>query len=113
MQAPQPSSSSIREGRESPVRTKGKHADRLAAVAIVARLSKLPRPEGLSRREAEFLPWLATDLGYSAIAREIGYGPDNARLVAKRLLTKLGVQTRSAAVARWLQPEAFRDAGVQ
>ena len=77
------------------------------AIRIVNRLKGVVPPSGLSRRERELLPWLATDLSYSAIARHLRYGPDNARLIAKRLLAKLGVRTRPAAVARWLRADLF------
>jgi DNA-binding CsgD family transcriptional regulator len=81
---------------------------RAAARRLAARLAALsPPPAALSPREAELLPWLATDLGYAAIADELGCGPHNARLLAARLRRRLGVATRPAAVARWLRPEGF------
>jgi len=78
-----------------------------AANTVVARLVDVPCPPGLTRREAQLLPWLATDLSYAAIALQLGYGPHNARLLALRLLRKLGVNSRPAAVTRWLRPDAF------
>lgn len=55
----------------------------------VSCLRVVPVPPGLSRRERELRPCLATDLSYAAIARKLGYWTDNARLLAKRLLRKL------------------------
>lgn len=97
---------------EPPARRRSKSPTGSAALAaartLVGRLTAAaPAPPGLSRREAELLPWLATDLSYAAIARELDCGPDNARLLAKRLAARLGVHSRASAVARWLRPEAF------
>jgi DNA-binding CsgD family transcriptional regulator len=79
-----------------------------AARDMVARLAvAAPAPPGLSPREAELLPWLATDLGYAAIARELGCSLSNIRHIVRRLCRRLGVVTRPAAVARWLRPEGF------
>lgn len=80
---------------------------RTAAKSIVTRLGSSPMPSGLTRREAQILPWLATDLSYAEIAVHFGYSPHYARMLAQRLLRKLGVTSRPAVVARWLRPDAF------
>ena len=80
---------------------------RTAAKSIVTRLGSSPVPNGLTRREAQILPWLATDLSYAEIAAHFGYSPHYARMLAQRLLRKLGVTSRPAVVARWLRPDAF------
>lgn len=80
---------------------------RTTAKSIVTRLGSSPVPNGLTRREAQILPWLATDLSYAEIAAHFGYSPHYARMLAQRLLRKLGVTSRPAVVARWLRPDAF------
>jgi DNA-binding CsgD family transcriptional regulator len=80
---------------------------RAVAKSIVTRLGSSPVPKGLTRREAQILPWLATDLSYAEIAAHFGYSPHYARMLAQRLLRKLGVTSRPAVVARWLRPDAF------
>lgn len=69
-----------------------------------------PRPPGprstsgarrqLTRREKEILRFLALGMGTSAIARELAISPATVRNHAQRILAKLQVHSRLAAVAR-------------
>ena len=78
-------------------------AERLLAGA---RETQLPRaeghraPEGLSEREAEVLRLLATDLSGPEIAGALYISVNTLRTHTKRIYTKLGVNTRLAAVRR-------------
>ena len=54
----------------------------------------------LTRREKEILRFLALGMGTSAIARELAISPATVRNHAQRILAKLQVHSRLAAVAR-------------
>jgi DNA-binding NarL/FixJ family response regulator len=54
----------------------------------------------LTTREKEILRFLAFGLGTSAIARELSISPATVRNHAQRILAKLQVHSRLAAVAR-------------
>jgi LuxR family maltose regulon positive regulatory protein len=56
--------------------------------------------EGLSERELEVLRLLATELSGPEIARELFVSPNTLRTHTKHIFTKLGVNTRRAAVRR-------------
>ena len=56
--------------------------------------------EGLSERELEVLRLLATELSGPDIARELFVSPNTLRTHTKHIFTKLGVNTRRAAVRR-------------
>ena len=62
------------------------------------RLSAAKR--GLTRREKEVLQFLALGLGTSAIARELAISTATVRNHSQRILAKLQVHSRLAAVAR-------------
>jgi len=57
-------------------------------------------PRRLTTRETEILRFLAVGLGTSAIARELSISPATVRNHAQRILAKLEVHSRLAAVAR-------------
>lgn len=79
------------------------HAERLLAVA---RRPAPPSPvgrtadDGLSEREREVLRLLATELSGPEIARQLFVSVNTLRTHTKRIFTKLGVNTRRAAVRR-------------
>jgi DNA-binding NarL/FixJ family response regulator len=54
----------------------------------------------LTRREKEILRFLALGMGTSAISRELAISPATVRNHAQRILAKLQVHSRLAAVAR-------------
>jgi DNA-binding NarL/FixJ family response regulator len=54
----------------------------------------------LTRREREILRFLALGMGTSAIAQELSISPATVRNHAQRILAKLQVHSRLAAVAR-------------
>jgi LuxR family maltose regulon positive regulatory protein len=56
--------------------------------------------EGLSERELEVLRLLVTELSGPDIARELFVSPNTVRTHTKHIFTKLGVNTRRAAVRR-------------
>ncbi len=56
--------------------------------------------EGLSERELEVLRLLATELSGPEIARQLFVSPNTLRTHTKHIFTKLGVNTRRAAVRR-------------
>lgn len=62
------------------------------------RLSGVQRQ--LTTREKEILKFLAFGMGTSAIARELSISPATVRNHAQRILAKLQVHSRLAAVAR-------------
>jgi DNA-binding NarL/FixJ family response regulator len=74
-------------------------ADGGSPVARLRRVAPLP-PRRLTTRETEILGFLATGLGTSAIARELSISPATVRNHAQRILAKLEVHSRLAAVAR-------------
>ena len=59
-----------------------------------------PVAEGLSEREVEVLRLLATDLTGPEIARRLFVSVNTLRTHTKHVFTKLGVNTRRAAVSR-------------
>jgi DNA-binding CsgD family transcriptional regulator len=61
-----------------------------------------PREPLLSRREKEVLVLVARGLTNERIADRLGLGPSTVRTHMEHLLVKLGVHTRSQAVARAL-----------
>jgi LuxR family maltose regulon positive regulatory protein len=84
------------------------HQVRAHAEDLVARAQRPSPPatpgraseEGLSERELEVLRLLATELGGPEIARELFVSPNTVRTHTKYIFTKLGVNTRRAAVRR-------------
>jgi ATP/maltotriose-dependent transcriptional regulator MalT len=92
-----------------------RHVARIAAHQVRAHaedlLARAQRPsppappgraseEGLSERELEVLRLLATELSGPEIARELFVSPNTLRTHTKHIFTKLGVNTRRAAVRR-------------
>jgi DNA-binding NarL/FixJ family response regulator len=59
-----------------------------------------PAKRELTRREKEVLQFLALGMGTSAIARELGISTATVRNHSQRILAKLQVHSRLAAVAR-------------
>lgn len=79
------------------------HADRLLAVARGPRpaAASTPKPlERLSERELEVLRLLGTELSGPEIARRLFVSVNTLRTHTKHIFTKLGVNTRRAAVSR-------------
>jgi DNA-binding NarL/FixJ family response regulator len=74
------------------------HADRHSPSARERR--RVAAPGKLTARETEILRFLAAGLGTSAIARELAISPATVRNHAQRVLAKLEVHSRLAAVAR-------------
>lgn len=74
------------------------HADRRSPAARERR--RVAAPGKLTARETEILRFLAAGLGTSAIARELAISPATVRNHAQRVLAKLEVHSRLAAVAR-------------
>jgi DNA-binding NarL/FixJ family response regulator len=72
--------------------------------SIPPRAPKSRRASGakrqLTRREKEILRFLALGMGTSAISRELSISPATVRNHAQRILAKLQVHSRLAAVAR-------------
>ena len=62
--------------------------------------SESPGPVHLTPREREILALFAEGLGTKAIAERISISPVTVRNHAQRILAKLGVHSRLAAVAR-------------
>ena len=60
----------------------------------------VPASDGLSERELEVLRLLATDLTGPEIARRLFVSVNTLRTHTKHIFTKLGVNTRRAAVSR-------------
>lgn len=72
-----------------------------AAPGLAAKFRRPAAPERqLTTREKEILRFLAFGLGTSAIARELSISPATVRNHAQRILAKLQVHSRLAAVAR-------------
>ncbi|HMA18401.1 MAG TPA: LuxR C-terminal-related transcriptional regulator [Thermoanaerobaculia bacterium] len=59
-----------------------------------------PKERQLTTREREILRFLAFGMGTSAIAKELSISPATVRNHAQRILAKLQVHSRLAAVAR-------------
>jgi DNA-binding NarL/FixJ family response regulator len=59
-----------------------------------------PAKKELTRREKEVLQFLALGMGTSAIARQLGISTATVRNHSQRILAKLQVHSRLAAVAR-------------
>ena len=59
-----------------------------------------PKERQLTTREREILRFLAFGMGTSAIAKELAISPATVRNHAQRILAKLQVHSRLAAVAR-------------
>jgi DNA-binding CsgD family transcriptional regulator len=70
------------------------HATAVSAAAL--------EPLGLSRREAEVLAWLAEGKSNAEIGTILGARPGTVAKHLQRVYVKLGVETRTAAVARAL-----------
>lgn len=64
--------------------------------------------ETLTAREREILQLLATGLSTSAIAKRLAISPVTVRNHSQRILAKLGVHSRLAAVARGYALRALR-----
>jgi DNA-binding NarL/FixJ family response regulator len=65
----------------------------------------------LTRREKEVLQFLALGMGTSAIARQLGISTATVRNHSQRILAKLQVHSRLAAVARGYAIGLFVPAG--
>ena len=79
------------------------HAESLLAVAgrpATRSPAGAATDEGLSEREREVLRLLASELSGPEIARALFVSVNTLRTHTKRIFTKLGVNTRRAAVAR-------------
>jgi LuxR family maltose regulon positive regulatory protein len=63
-------------------------------------MSEVPRVDGLSERELDVLRLLATAQTGPQIASELFVSVNTLRTHTKHIFTKLGVNTRRAAVAR-------------
>jgi DNA-binding NarL/FixJ family response regulator len=70
-----------------------------------------PAKRGLTRREKEVLQFLALGMGTSAIARELAISTATVRNHSQRILAKLQVHSRLAAVARGYAIGLFVPAG--
>lgn len=62
--------------------------------------SKVARAHGLTHREEEILSYLASDMTYPQIAKELVLTEDTVRTHVRHLYGKLGVHSRQEAVAR-------------
>jgi DNA-binding NarL/FixJ family response regulator len=67
---------------------------------MVRRSSQDGRTEPLTPREQEILQLFARGLGTTSIAKRLSISPVTVRNHAQRILAKLGVHSRLAAVAR-------------
>ena len=76
------------------------HAAERGQDAAVAVAAAPPGDEGLSDRELEVLRLLATELTGPEIARHLFVSVNTLRTHTKHIFTKLGVNTRQAAVRR-------------
>ena len=74
---------------------------------------RVASPGKLTSRETEILRFLALGLGTSAIARELAISPATVRNHAQRVLAKLEVHSRLAAVARGYAIGLLRSPGWQ
>jgi DNA-binding NarL/FixJ family response regulator len=74
---------------------------------------RVASPGKLTSRETEILRFLALGLGTSAIARELAISPATVRNHAQRVLAKLEVHSRLAAVARGYAMGLLRSPGWQ
>jgi DNA-binding NarL/FixJ family response regulator len=72
---------------------------------------RVAAPGQLTSRETEVLRFLALGLGTSAIARELSISPATVRNHAQRVLAKLEVHSRLAAVARGYEMGLLRSPG--
>lgn len=77
-------------------------ADPRLAAELRARLAGAPAADAdaPTERERDVLRWLATGATNEAIAARLGLSPNTVKTHLKRLFEKLGVATRTAAVAR-------------
>ncbi len=73
-------------------------AERPAVVFDAARLARL----GLTRREREVMQWVAAGKTDKDVAALLGLSPRTVHKHLQRIYTKLGVETRTAAVMRAL-----------
>jgi DNA-binding NarL/FixJ family response regulator len=71
-----------------------------SASRIVGRRRRAASQRHLTTREKEILGFLALGMGTSALARELSLSPATVRNHAQRILAKLQVHSRLAAVAR-------------
>ena len=70
-----------------------------------ALLLEEPRPDaGLTAREREVLEWVARGKTNAEIARTLWLAPSTVGKHLEHIYAKLGVRTRTAAVARYLGP---------
>ncbi|HSD71717.1 MAG TPA: LuxR C-terminal-related transcriptional regulator [Thermoanaerobaculia bacterium] len=81
--------SPISDGRRKRTAGNGAKARRLS-----------PKERQLTTREREILRFLAFGMGTAAIAKELSISPATVRNHAQRILAKLQVHSRLAAVAR-------------
>jgi DNA-binding CsgD family transcriptional regulator len=79
-----------------------RHRERVGARLEALRAGTGPA-DGLTKRELEVLRLLADGLTSQQIADELGIRPSTARNHAQRVLAKLGVTSRVAAVLRFLE----------
>jgi DNA-binding NarL/FixJ family response regulator len=67
----------------------------------------LTQDEQLTPREQNMLDYMSRGLSYTEIAQHEGISPETVRTHARRIFRKLGVHSRSAAVAlRWREAQA-------
>lgn len=99
------------------IATSGRESEVDLALRLLAASAPRPRasgaatspvgPDALSERELEVLKLLATDLTGPEIARELFISVNTLRTHTKRIFTKLGVNTRRAAVSQARELELF------
>jgi DNA-binding CsgD family transcriptional regulator len=70
-----------------------------------------PIPRGLTPREAQLLPLLASDDSLPELAVKLGLSRETVRVHAKRIYDKLGARTRVGAIVRWLRPDLVTQKG--
>lgn len=80
---------------------------RIAGVAVSFFAARGETLRSLSRREAEVLRELATGRGVDQVAENLGLSEATVRTHVRNLTEKLGVNSVSGAMARYLNPTLF------